>query len=115
MKTISSLVVLGFSFVALTGCYTQVVTSSDDEIYKEAEPIVIIIPQPVPEPCPCPPPVYDPLPPHNPTPPVFNPDPPEEKMRTPENPTSRPPSYGGNERDPIRNSGSRNNTDKRKR
>ena len=111
MKTISSLIILGFSLVALTGCYTQVVISND-ETYQEPEPIVIILPS---DPCPCPKPIIVPAPPHHPTPPVFNPNSPKEKIRPPENPTTRPPSYGGNERDPVRNSGSRNNTEKRKR
>ena len=112
MKTIISFVVLGFSVISLTGCYTRIATSDDqDYIYEKPETVIVIIPPPpLPDPDPCPgplPPVIDPIRPH--------PDPPKVKIRPPENPTTRP-SYDGNVRDPLRNSGSRNNsTDKRKR
>lgn len=110
MKTIISFVVLGFSVVSLTGCYTRVVTSNDqDYTYEKPETVIVIIPPPpLPEPAPCPPPVYYPTPP-------YQPDPPKEKIRNPEPETRSGSSYDGSDRDKLRRSGSRNQTDKRNR
>jgi hypothetical protein len=110
MKTIISFVVLGFSVISLTGCYTRIATSDDqDYIYEKPETIIVIIPSPpLPEPSPCPPPVYYPTPP-------YQPDPPKEKIRNTEPDTRPGSSYDGNQRDKLRRSGSRNESDKRNR
>ena len=118
MKTIISLVVLGFSLIALTGCYTRVVTlDNNDEGYEKTETIIVVIPPPPPpDPCPCPGPILVPAPPpHNPSQPVFNPNPPKEKVRKPNNNKSTRPNNDGSIRDDLRRSGSRDNTDKRNR
>ncbi|MCG6960787.1 hypothetical protein LJE82_12940, partial [bacterium BMS3Abin03] len=60
------------------------------------------------DPAPCPPPVYRPAPPHQ-------PDPPKEKIRNPEPETRPGSSYDRSQRDKLRHSGSRNNTDQRNR
>ena len=110
MKTIISFIVIGFSVISLTGCYTRVATSDDqDYIYEKPETVIIIIPPPpLPDPAPCPPPVYRPAPPHQ-------PDPPKEKIRNPEPETRPGSSYDRSQRDKLRHSGSRNNTDQRNR
>lgn len=115
MKTLISLVAVGFSLVSLTGCYTRLVTiDHSDEMYEKSETTIVIIPPPQPpiDPCICAEPPEPLPPPYNPSPPVFNPNPPQ-KIRQPNNPPRS--NDDGGVRDKLRGSGSRNNSDGRNR
>ena len=110
MKHYWLITVFGIFILCITGCYTQLATNNDDdEVYYE--PIVVPDPDPVPPPprpgpgCPAPkpPPIPDPSPPY---------DPPEqptkERVYKYRNPESDRPS-DSKDREPIRNTGGRNN------
>ncbi len=98
MKHYWLITVFGIFILCITGCYTQLATNNDDdEVYYE--PIVVPDPDPMPPPFPGPPPTWDP-------PPDPQPDVPVYKYRKPQ--TDRP--SDSKDREPIRNTGGRNNS-----
>ena len=103
MKHLLSIILFGILTLGITGCYTQLAVQNDDneEYYEPVQPIIIV--EPAPEPI-----IIYPIivnPPPTPTkPPVY-------KERNPE------PERKNNEqkRDPIRNTGGRNDAERQGR
>lgn len=102
MKNHLSIVLFGIAAISLTGCYTQLVVSVNNDTYVYHEPIPVIIYYPAPEPILVQAPLPHPL--KEPVQPIY-------KIRKPETP---PPN---NDRisDDIRNSGGRNEGGRRSR
>jgi len=97
MKHYLLISLIGISLISITGCYTQLATNNDDsEVYDE--PIVVPDPDPLPPPFPGPPQTWD-------QPPEPQPDVQLYKYRKPQ--TDR--SSDSRDREPIRNTGGRNN------
>jgi len=105
MKNLFSIILFGLLILTITGCYTQLAVQNDEneEYYELVQTIIIV--EPAPEPI-----IISPIivnPPLRPYPTK----PPEFKDRNPE-----PPRINNEQkRDPIRNTGGRNNVERQGR